>query len=200
MTKPQSLLQLVGAPGHPSPLAQSALVLIDIQREYLDGALPLDKVREAAGEAAKLLELARRNGVPVIHIVHAEADGGPLFNPATRNIDLLAEVAPQGHEPVLRKAFANAFIGTELDAKVKATGRSELIIAGNMTHLCVSATARAAAEQYGYRVTVVADATATRDLPNPLGGVVAAETVRQTALTELADGFAVVVKDTGAWG
>lgn len=196
----KSLLDLMGAPMHPSPLAESVLVLIDIQREYLDGALPLDRVNEAAAEARRLLDLARRNGVPVIHVTHAEAAGGPIFNPDGRFVDFLPAVVPGPGEPVLRKAFANAFIGTELDSQVRATRRSELIVAGNMTHLCVSATTRAAAEQYGYRVTVVADATATRDLPNPLGGVIPAETVRQTALGELADGFAIVVKDAGAWG
>ena len=45
---------------------------------------------------------------------------------------------------------------------------------------------------------MVADATATRDLPDPLGGMIPASVVHRTALSELADRFAVVVKDTAA--
>ena len=38
-----------------------------------------------------------------------------------------------------------------------------MIITGMMTHMCVDATSRAAAE-YGYQPIVIADATATKDL------------------------------------
>jgi hypothetical protein len=45
----------------------------------------------------------------------------------------------------------------------------------------------------GYRATVAADATATRDLPDGAGGMIAADTVQRVALAELADRFAKVV-------
>lgn len=70
----------------------------------------------------------------------------------------------------------------------------ELILAGFMTHMCISATARAAVD-LGYRNTVVAAATATRDLPNPAGGIVPAAEVQRSELAALADSVAVVVKD-----
>jgi len=63
--------------------------------------------------------------------------------------------------------------------------------------MCVSASARAALD-LKYRSTVVAGATATRDLPDPLGGMIPASVVHRTALSELADRFAIVVKDTAA--
>ena len=74
------------------------------------------------------------------------------------------------------------------------TGRTELILVGFMTHMCIGATARAALD-LGLQATVVASATATRDLPDPLGGVIPAETVQRTALAEIADRFATVVRD-----
>lgn len=200
MTPPQSLLEMSGLPLHPSPLDRAVLVLIDLQGEYRDGLLPLDRIDAAAAEAGRLLALARQHGTPVFHVIHGEAPGSPIFDLQGPLYDFLAEVKPTADEPIVAKGLANAFIGTDLNTLIKSRGREEVIIAGAMTHLCVSATVRAAAEQFGYRVTVVADATATRDLPNPLGGVIPAETVRQTALGELADGFAVVVRDTTAWG
>jgi nicotinamidase-related amidase len=62
-----------------------------------------------------------------------------------------------------------------------------------MTHMCVEATARSAIDN-GLKATVVASATATRDLPDPLtGGVVPAAEVQRNALAALADRFATVV-------
>jgi nicotinamidase-related amidase len=58
--------------------------------------------------------------------------------------------------------------------------------------MCVSATARATLD-LGYETTIAADATATRALPDPLGGpAISAAEVHRTALAELADRFAVV--------
>ena len=75
MSIPKTFNQIFGAPEHPSPLVQSAPPLIDIQREYVDGAAPLENVQEAALEAGKLLALARERGVPVFHIAHGAGPG-----------------------------------------------------------------------------------------------------------------------------
>jgi nicotinamidase-related amidase len=61
-----------------------------------------------------------------------------------------------------------------------------------MTHMCVSSTVRSAFDR-GHRVTVVADATATRALPGAAGGTeVAAATLQSSSLAAMADLFAVV--------
>lgn len=198
MTMPKSLLQMAGAPLTPSPLDKSALVLIDIQREYSEGGLKLPGVEEAAGVAAELLALARTNGVPVFHIVHHGRPGGALFDPLGPMSEPMAAVAPRDGEAVVAKGLPNAFAKTDLDVLLKKTGRSELIVAGFMTHLCVSATVRAALD-LGYRTTLVAGAAATRDLPDPLGGVQPADRVHRATLAALADRFAIVVKDARAW-
>ena len=63
-----------------------------------------------------------------------------------------------------------------------------------MTHMCVSSTARAAMD-LGYRVTVAADGTATRALPDATGGAaLTAAEVQRAALAALADRFAIVVR------
>ena len=58
--------------------------------------------------------------------------------------------------------------------------------------MCVNSTARAAFN-HGYRATVVGNATATRALSNPNGGVLSAEALHNGALTALTDIFAIVV-------
>jgi nicotinamidase-related amidase len=198
-TSPKSLLQMSGAALDPAPLDQASLVLIDCQREYVDGKLPLAGVGAAIEEGARLLDLARRHKLPVIHIVHHGRPGGALFAPDGPMAQIVGALAPRDGETVIAKSLPNAFAKTDLEATLKATGRPQLIVAGFMTHMCVSATAKAALD-LGYRTTVVAGATATRDLPDPLGGAMPAEQVHRGALTALADRFAIVVPGTTALG
>ena len=142
---PKSLLQIAGAPLHPSALDKSALVIIDAQLEYSSkGNLPLDGVDAAIVEATKVLKLARERGVPVFHIVQHAPSGRPLFAEDGPTAAIVPLLTPAAGEVVVRKNLPNSFAGTDLDALVKSTGRSELILAGFMTHMCVSATARAA--------------------------------------------------------
>ncbi|QCO19710.1 cysteine hydrolase (plasmid) [Azospirillum brasilense] len=196
---PKTLLALAGAPATPSPLDSAALVLIDAQREYTEGALPLVGVEAAVAEAARLLERARKAGAPVFHIVHHGKPGGALFNPVGPLSGIVAPLIPLDGETVVVKHLPNAFAGTELDSLIRATGRKELIVAGFQTHMCVSSTVRAALD-LGWRTTVVDAASATRDLPDGAGGVIPAEALHRANLAALADRFAVVVKDSRAWG
>lgn len=171
----ETFRNIFGVDDTPSPLDKSVLVLIDIQREYRDGRVPLANVDQAADEAGRLLGLARRNGVPVFHIAHDAGPGAPAFASDGAYRDFLPQVAPVEGEPVLFKSHANAFLGTGLADHIRKTGRSEIIIAGDTAGVCVSTTARAAAEEHGLRVTVVADAVAARDVPDPLGGTIDAK-------------------------
>ena len=60
-----------------------------------------------------------------------------------------------------------------------------------MTHMCVNSTARAAFN-LGFRPTIIAATTATRDLPASDGSVVAAKSMQTASLAAVADLFAVV--------
>jgi nicotinamidase-related amidase len=172
------------------------LVILDAQNEYVTGRLPLAGIEAAIAEAARLLAAARAAGTPVIHVVHHTAPGKPIFDPDTPAAAIVAELTPIDGETVMVKRLPNAFTGTplaeRLDEIAAATGRRSLLLAGFMTHNCVSATARAALDR-GLPVTIVATATATRDLPSPLGGVIPAAVVQEAELAALADRTAVVV-------
>lgn len=193
---PQTLLSMARADTTPARLSEAVLVLIDCQNEYVDGRLALPDVRPALDEAANLLERARAAGTPVFHIIHQGSAGG-LFDLDAPNGAIAEAVAAHDGEAIIRKRLPNAFAGTELNDRVKATGRNELILCGFMTHMCVSTTARAALD-LGYRSTVVASACATRDLPDALGGVVDAKTVHRAALAALGDRFAIIAPDADA--
>ena len=189
----KTLLQLVGADLTPPGFADATLVVIDAQREYVDGALPLAGVEAALDRIAAALAGARAAGAPIVHVQHKGRAGG-LFDPDTTAFEFAGQAAPGAGETVVHKGLPNAFAGTNLGEVLETTGRKRLILAGFMTHMCVSATARAALD-LGYQSTVLSDATATRDLPDPTGnGVVSAGDLHRAELAALSDRFSIVCR------
>lgn len=187
-----TLLELAGADLTPPKLGDTVLVVIDAQREYVDGKLPLPGAPAALTQIARLLQKARAGGAPVVHVQHKGKAGG-LFDPATTSFALADEAAAKDGEAVVEKGLPNAFAGTSLKDVLEATGRKRLVLAGFMTHMCVSSTARAALD-LGFQTVVVSDASATRDLPVPgaEGEVLTAVDLHRAELAMLADRFAIV--------
>jgi nicotinamidase-related amidase len=187
---PRTLLQFAGADLTPPDLADTVVVVVDAQREYVDGRLPLAGVAAALDNIAALLVAARAAGAPVVHVQHKGRAGG-LFGPDTTGFEIVAEAAPLPGEPVVHKGLPNSFAGTTLKETLDAIGRQKIVIVGFMTHMCVSSTARAAGE-YGFGAVVVSDATATRDLPISGGGILPASALHQAELAALSDRFAII--------
>ena len=186
----RTILEMSGATLETARLADAVLLVIDAQREYVDGALPLAGVEQALAVGGELLARARAAGAPVVHILQRGA--GLLFNPAGEFFPPVSPLLPQAGEAVIEKTLANSFAQTKLNEVLAATGRSKLIVIGFMTHNCVSSTVRAARE-HGYACTVVAPATATRDLPDGRGGTLAAAIVQAACLVGLSDTMAKIV-------
>jgi nicotinamidase-related amidase len=195
LTVPKTLLAMVGVTGPAPRLGEATVVVIDAQREYVDGALPLPGVAPALEEIGRLLERARAMQTPIIHIVH---HGKGLFVPGSPGAEIAADAAPAPDEAVVAKSLPNAFASTDLTDRLHALKRPAIVLVGFMTHMCVEATARASID-LGLRAAVVASATATRDLPDPLtGAVIAAAEVQRNALAAMADRFAAVVPNVAA--
>ena len=197
MTEAKTLREMAGASSEPPPFEESSLVLIDCQREYTDGSLPLTGVNEALVECARVLNAARAAGTPIVHVIHRGQPGG-LFDPTGPGGEEVQEVAAAPGETIVYKGLPNAFAGTDLDDVLKGFGRKNMISIGFMTHMCVSSTVRAGLDQ-GYGLAVVANACATRDLPDGHGGVVTASTLHQAELAALSDRFANIISDVTAW-
>ena len=196
MTEAKTLLQLSGADLAPARLGDAALILIDLQNEYVKGPIAVNGVEAAIANAARLLAAARKQGTPIFHIAH-KGRAGSVFDRDAERGQIVAALAPQSGEPVVEKGLPNAFAGTDLHKLVGAAGRKNLILAGFMTHMCVSSTARAALD-LGYRVTIDASACGTRDLPDGQGSVIPAATINQVALVELSDRFAIIAENGDA--
>src|SRR6185436_15506978 len=144
-------------------MAEKALVIIDLQNDYFPGGkMELEGAEAAAAKARKVLERAREEKLPIFHIHHLSTrPGSTFFLPGTAGAEIHEAVKPQAGVAVIEKNFPNSFRATALEEKLKAAGVKELVVAGMMTHMCVDASVRQAAD-LGYKVTLVGDACATR--------------------------------------
>jgi nicotinamidase-related amidase len=195
MSDPTTLRALSGMPAAAASLRDSTLILIDCQNTYTEGVLELDGVEAALDQATELLGRARSAGIPIIHIQHDAGEGSP-YDVRAEIGAIVDRVSPQDGEPTIVKNFPNAFVHTDLDERLKAGAAHNLLLAGFMTHMCVNSTARGAFT-VGYAPTVVAAATATRDLPG-LSGTVSAAALQAASLAAIGDMFGIVVPDDSA--
>jgi nicotinamidase-related amidase len=195
-----TMLQMSGLAPTPATMANGVLLIIDAQREYTDGLLPLTGVAGAVDALATLLEKARKAGAPVVHVRHKGSPTGKAFNPTLSGFEIVKQLTPRDGEVIVDKGLPNAFAGTELAKHLAATGRKNLIVGGFMTHMCVSATVRSATD-HGFMSTIAADTVATRDLPDATGGAtVAADAINRITLAALSDRFAWIVPKAAAIG
>jgi nicotinamidase-related amidase len=144
-------------------MANTALIIIDIQNDYFPGgAMELEGSDAAGANAGKVLQKFRAEKLPIVHVRHLSVrPGSTFFLPGTKGADIHGSVSPLSSETIVEKNFPNSFRNTTLEEKLKSQGIQNLVVAGMMTHMCVDATVRHAAD-LGYKVTLLGDACATR--------------------------------------
>ena len=174
-------------------MPDTALVVIDIQNDYFPGgAMELEGADAAGAKAGIAIRSFREKKLPVIHVRHLSVrPGATFFLPGTRGAEIHASVRPAAGETVVEKNFPNSFRNTGLKDLLEMQSVKNLVVAGMMTHMCVDASVRHAAD-LGYKVTLLGDACATR--AQSYGGeTVAARQVHAAFLAALNGFYAKVV-------
>lgn len=146
-------------------MLKTALLLIDIQKDYFPGGkYPLVNPLEAAQKAHMILQCFREHAGHHVHIQHiSQEPDATFFISGDRGTDIHDSVAHFEGEPIVYKHEPNSFLNTNLLELLKSWEVERVIITGMMTHICVDATARAASD-LGFQVIIAEDACATRDL------------------------------------
>jgi nicotinamidase-related amidase len=92
---PSSFRSLLGiSPSTASP-SDSALLIIDAQNEYKNGALAVTNAEASGTVIASLLEKYRAANGKIIHILHKTAEGAPIFTPGTELAKEFSELQPK---------------------------------------------------------------------------------------------------------
>lgn len=171
-------------------MTAQVLVVVDLQNDYFPGGkLPLWNGEAARDNAARVIAAARAGGTPVIHVRHEFPDANaPFFVAGTDGARIHDAVAPVEGEDVVLKHYPNSFRETRLREVLDAHVPQEVVIVGAMSHMCIDATARAAAD-LGYNVVVLHDAVTTLDVAFGEQVVPAAQ-VHAAFMAALATGYA----------
>ena len=156
-------------------MRRPALLVIDMQNDFvLDGApLKVAGAGPITGKIRNLLEVFRRNRLPVIHVVRVHrADGSDveifrkeLFEKApfavegTKGAAVITGLKPRDGEIILRKTRMSAFMHTELDIILRTLCSDTLFVAGIQTPNCIRTTVFDACA-LNYHVYLVEDAVA----------------------------------------
>ena len=144
---------------------KTALIIIGVQKDYFAGGkYPLVNPLETAQNAYMLLQCFREHSGHHVHIQHIALEPNAVFLvKGDSGSDIHDSVAHFVGEPIVYKHEPNSFLNTNLLEILREWETERVVICGMMTHMCVDATARAAAD-LGFQVIVAEDACATRDL------------------------------------
>jgi nicotinamidase-related amidase len=142
--------------------SKTALIVIDLQK----GLMNLPFVHPIGGvieRSRALLDAFRQHDLPVVLVNVTGGAPGRTEQPRRHTTfpegfaDLIPELNRQPNDIVVTKQTWGAFASTDLEGQLKASGVTQVVLAGVATGTGVEATARQAYEQ-GFHVTLALDA------------------------------------------
>lgn len=174
----------------PASKKATALLVVDAQesfrhRPYFD-ARELETYLESQNA---LIEGSLAAGVPVVRILHVEAEG--VFSLASGYVKPLAGLAAFTPAISIYKYRHSAFAGTDLAAWLTERGIHRVIVSGIRTEQCCETTTRAASDA-GFEVDFVTAATLTFQMQHKSGRVYATAEIRERTELVLDGRFARV--------
>ena len=172
--------------------ADAVLLPIDMQRGFDAPGRPALSSRPDA-PALRLLAAWRKSGRIVVHVRHDSVEPGSAFAPGLPGNAMRDGFFPEPGEALVTKSVNAAFIGTDLDLRLRRLRATTIVAFGLTTDRCVSTTVRLGANM-GYRLIVAADACAAFDQPGLDGAIIPAATVHAVHLATLANEFAEVAR------
>jgi nicotinamidase-related amidase len=174
--------------------ASATLILIDVQDGFDESYWGERNNPGAEHNIERLLARWRASQRPVIHIRHDSVEPGSALRPDSPGNAIKDEAAPRPGEPVVGKRVNSAFIGTDLEARLKAHASDTVVLCGFTTNHCVSTTARMAGN-LGFRTFVLSDSTVAYAMrsPGPNGRLIPAAEMHEVGMAELNREFATIV-------
>jgi nicotinamidase-related amidase len=172
----------------------TALVIVDVQHAFdeWEAAGKRRNNPDAVARISDLLAAFRDRGAPIFHIRHEGTRPASSFLPGGTGYRVKDEARERDGEPVIVKRVNSAFIGTDLESRLRAGGIATVVICGATTNHCVETTTRMAGN-LGFDARLVRDATWTFDRVGPDGDKHSAEDIHAMTLANLNGEFARIV-------
>lgn len=175
-----------------------ALILIDVQNEYVSGNLPIEypPMETSLPNISRALAAARGAGLPVVLVQHTEAPGAPVFAEGSHGWELHDSVRGVAPDLLVQKTLPSALAGTGLGSWLRQRGVDTLVVAGYMSQNCNESTIRQAAHE-GWAVEYLHDAAGAISYCNDLGHLPARQ-MHEASCIVLQSRFAAVL-GTAQW-
>ena len=175
-----------------------ALIVIDVQNEYVTGELPIEypPVQESLANIGRAIDAAHAYSVPVIVVQHLEAPDASLFARGSHGGALHPVVAERAYDHLIEKTLPSSFAGTDLADWLAEHRIDTLSVVGYMTHNCNMSTALHASHA-GMKVEYLNDATGALAYEND-AGFASAEEIHRAFTVVMHARFAAVVS-TDDW-
>lgn len=176
-----------------STTPRRALIVIDVQNEYVSGSLRIEypPVQTSLANIGRAMDAARAAGVPVIVVQHDAPSAAPIFATGSDNWKLHPVVAERAADHHINKSMASVFAGTDLAQWLAERKIDTLAVAGYMTHNCDAATIYHAAHA-GLTVEFLTDASGALPYENAAGKA-SAEEIHRVFSTVFHSSFAAAV-------
>lgn len=152
---------------------ETALLLIDVQKgvnvlEHWGGPTGRRNNPGAENQMARLLAAWRDAGLPVIYTRHDSREAASPLKLHLKTGEMIEGFEPQGDDIVIRKDVNSAFVGTDMELRMREHGITRLVIVGFFTNFCVETSTRMSGNM-GYDTYLVPDACATTNRVGPDG-------------------------------
>jgi nicotinamidase-related amidase len=164
--------------------ANAALIVIDLQKAIDHPSWGARNNPQAEDNIAALLAAWRATGRPIYHVRHDSIEPDSHYRPGQPGNEFKPEAAPLPDETVIVKRTNSAFIGTGLEARLRAAGENLLVMTGVITNNSVEATVRMAGN-LGFDTRLVEDAVFTFGRKDWSGVFRTAEEVHAMSLANL---------------
>ncbi len=166
--------RLMSTPYASAPNQRPALLLMDLQHDFIARLADPTVRHRLIDNASRLLDFCRQQAIPVLHVLtQVKADGSDSMPHWKRDhyiacregsigVNPPIALQPIASEPIFLKQYFNGFHATHLHETLQTLNIDTLIICGLYLHGCIRATAISAYE-YGYQVCIAEDAVASTE-------------------------------------
>ena len=167
---------------------RAVLLPIDMQQAFDGPDWPRRWNAEVDPNGLALLAAWRASGRPIIHVRHDSVPPGSSLAPGSPGNAFRPGFEPLPGEPLVTKGVNSAFIGTDLDLRLKRLRAKHVVTFGISTDMCVSTTVRTGANM-GWDMILVPDASDCFELPDGNGGIIPATEIHRAHVATLAFEF-----------